>query len=332
MKPILSLVPLVLICVTSFSQNLTYSEEEVSFQNGEVVLNGTLIISTQKEKTPAIVFLHGSGPHSRAGFRKYAEVFAKLGFSSLFFDKRGSGSSGGSWITSSLNDLAQDAVVALEYLKGRDEIDASQIGFWGISQAGWVAPLAASMTPDVAFMVLVSGGGASPYESEMHSYKEWFTAASFSQSEFEEGVNLIERYMLFLATGDKRGELVNTLDTISNENLRQVSKALGHILPSDKNRMNWEWVANYDPAEDIGRLDIPVLILTGDKDNNHPAELASEKWKHAFSDNPELLTIMVFPGAGHGIRMGGGHNERGAFADGYWETQIGWLWKNVIQE
>ncbi len=332
MKYIVCILSLIIHSSASLAQGSSFTEEEVSFKNRDVVLAGTLIIPNESKKFPAIVFLHGSGPHEREGFRTYAEEFAKLGFASLAFDKRGTGSSGGSWVTSSLKDLAMDGLAALEYLKQRDEIDNSRIGFWGVSQAGWMAPVAASLSKDVAFMIIISGGGASPYASELHSYKAWFSAERFSQNEVDDGINLINSYMDYLSTGRNRADLASGLDTVLNENLKQVSQALSQILPSDKNRPNWAWVANYDPAEDISQLNIPVLILTGDKDNNHPSELANEKWRQGFENNPELLTIVVYPGAGHGIRMGGGHNVHGAFADGYWEVQFGWLWRNVLDK
>lgn len=93
----------------------SFTEQEVSFKNGSVELSGTYMTPEGEGKFPAIVFLHGSGPHQRAGFRPYAEEFAKLGIASLYFDKRGSGKSGGSWTTSSLNDIAGDVLTDVEF-------------------------------------------------------------------------------------------------------------------------------------------------------------------------------------------------------------------------
>jgi S-formylglutathione hydrolase len=81
------------------------NEREVSFRNGSVELRGTLLVPDGEGPMPAIVFLHGSGPQTRGGFRTYAVEFARLGIASLYFDKRGSGESGGSWVNSSMEDL-----------------------------------------------------------------------------------------------------------------------------------------------------------------------------------------------------------------------------------
>ena len=48
-------------------------------------------------------------------------------------------------------------VAAFEYLKTRNDIDSRQIGLFGVSQAGWVMPLAAVRAKDIAFLISVSG-------------------------------------------------------------------------------------------------------------------------------------------------------------------------------
>ena len=174
---------LIAVSDNAAGQALQFSEREVSFRSESIVLAGTLLLPAAQGKHPTIVFLHGSGPVTRAGDRLYAEKFAKLGMASLFFDKRGAGSSGGSWLTSSLEDLAQDALAAVEFLKTQKDVDTGRIGFWGVSQAGWVATLAASQSTDVAFMILISGGGASPRESEQFSYGKAFEKAALSDAE-----------------------------------------------------------------------------------------------------------------------------------------------------
>ena len=52
----------------------------------------------------------------------------------------------------------------MDYLKGRTEIDAKQIGLCGHSEGGLVAPLAASRSADVAFIVMLAGTGVTGEE------------------------------------------------------------------------------------------------------------------------------------------------------------------------
>ncbi len=310
-------------------------ERQVSFRNGDVALVGTLLLPAEG-LAPAIVYLHGSGPMTRAGFRPYAEAFAKLGVASLFFDKRGAGRSGGSWVTSSLDDLAGDALAAVEHLKTESRVDPARIGFWAISQGGWIAPVAAARAKDVAFMIVVSGGGATPRESELYSYGQNFEAAGMTASQRAEGFGLVERYFEYLGSGEGRPDLKARLDALnarSEQPLNPLARQLVRILPSLENRGNWSWVANYDPAPDIATLTCPVLLLFGDRDRDQPTELAVARWTEGLREaGNDRVTLMIFPGAAHGIRMQQGHDahHRAPFADGYWEVQLGWLWRHVI--
>ena len=54
---------------------------------------------------------------------------------------------------------AGDLLAAVDLLSSQPEIDASRVDVFGHSQGAWIAPLAASMDPRVAFVVAISGGG-----------------------------------------------------------------------------------------------------------------------------------------------------------------------------
>ena len=317
--------------VCTVAQNAIFVESEVQFHNGEVVLSGTLIVPRTEGPSPAVVFLHGSGPATRAGARDYAIAFAKLGIASLFYDKRGSGSSGGSWLTASLNDLSNDALAGVEYLKAQRAIDPKRIGFWGVSQAGWVATLAASQSSDIAFMVLISAGGASPRESELFSYRTTFQKAGLSEAETTDGLRVIGMYFEYLRTGQNRTQLVTELKNSKNKAWYKYA-SLDRILPSEENRVNWSWVSSWDPAPHIDKITCPMLLMFGDKDTDHPTALALEKWREGLQQAGNTkAVIMTFPGAGHGIRMREGFIGQGRppFADGYAEAMLGWLWMHV---
>ena len=310
------------------------AERDVSFSNGEVELKGTLVRPVGEGPFPAIVFLHGSGPATREGALRYAREFARLGVAGLAFDKRGAGESGGSWLTSSLQDLADDALAAVSFLKEQDAIDAERIGLWGVSQAAWVAPVAASRSDDIAFMMLISGGGATPRESEMFSYRHQFERAGLSAVEADRAGSILNDYFDFLATGDGRPALEARLDSIRSTRLAPLADEIDGIMVSDENRPNWAWVASHDPAEHIGSVRVPVLLLFGDRDTEHPTELAIERWRQGLARaGNDDVTIRRFREAGHGIRMRNGHRSggRAPFADGYMEAQLEWLRQHVLR-
>lgn len=322
---------------------------DVSFRNGDVELRGTVLLPSGAGPFPALVFLHGSGPQVRGGFERFAKEFASLGIASLYYDKRGTGDSKGAWVTSSLDDLANDAVAAVNHLKAMKEIDASRIGFWAVSQGGWVAPLAASKVPDTAFLVVVSGGAVTPRESEMFAYRGHFRKMGLSPADTTKAMSVLDSYFGYLATGKDRDKVVAKLDEIRKGALAPLAEQLDRILPSDSNRPNWSWVATYDPAAHVSQLRCPVLLLFGERDTEQPADVAAARWREALAKGGnDRATIVVFPdadhtmrvrsaasggaAAGHGAGMAAGHagSARSPQAAGYMEVQLGWLWRHVV--
>jgi len=334
---ILAALATLLSSTATRAQNPASTEREISFSSGAVTLAGTLLLPPGEGPWPAVVFLHGSGPMTRAGFRPYAEEFAKLGVASLFFDKRGTGMSGGSWIRASLDDLTADALAAVHFLKTQDGIDSTRIGLWGVSQAGWVETSAASQSPDVGFLIVISGGGASPRESELFSYENAFDDAGLTSEQKTQARGLVKAYFDYLATGEDRASLAKQLEGLKStpdDPLSALAGRLDQILPSEDNRSNWSWVATWNPMPFMAKIHCPVLLMFGDHDTEHPTELAVRRWREGLAQAEDArATIMVFPGAGHGIRMG--HHRvssgRAPFADGYSEAMLGWLWQHVVQ-
>lgn len=90
-----------------------------------------------------------------------AQLLANDGFAVLTYDKRGTGKSGGVFQdgddVAAFTLLAEDAAAGLRVVGGHPRLKGVPAGLIGISQGGWVAPIAASRSPDTAFMVLWSG-------------------------------------------------------------------------------------------------------------------------------------------------------------------------------
>ena len=94
--------------------------------------------------------MHGSGAQNRESILPFARFLIRHGIAVLGYDKRGVGGSTGNWNTASFDDLADDVVAAFAYLKARGDIDGRQIGLLGVSQGGWIMPLAAVRAKDIA--------------------------------------------------------------------------------------------------------------------------------------------------------------------------------------
>jgi dienelactone hydrolase len=141
--------------------------ETVTFQSGDVTLAGTLDLPASEGPFPAIVTVHGSPPLTRNDIYnlRISHFFVQHGYAVLRYDKRGAGESTGEYPNvgtheegeANVHILADDTLAGVEFLKNHDLIDPNRIGLVGHSQAGWIIPLAASKSPDVAFMIISSG-------------------------------------------------------------------------------------------------------------------------------------------------------------------------------
>lgn len=147
-----------------------YEEEEVSFISGMARISGTLIKPLHQQPNAAIVMIHGSanqGRMTRDKTRDMAMVFVQSGLAALIYDRRGNGTSTGeSDRILEMKLLAADAAAGAEFLASRKDIRKKQIGFYGLSQGGWVAPYAASLFGKTAFVVTVSAAAVTPDEQD----------------------------------------------------------------------------------------------------------------------------------------------------------------------
>lgn len=150
-----------------------YESEDVQFLSHGAELSGTIVFPVNGKVHAAVVFVHGSGEQTRN--MHWAEKFAEQGIAALVYDKRGVGKSGGEYegqqSVSGMNIalLADDASAALSLLASRKQLEGIPLGLAGISQAGWIVPLAAEKNPAVNFMVLWSGPVCKVSEEDIYS-------------------------------------------------------------------------------------------------------------------------------------------------------------------
>jgi uncharacterized protein len=146
--------------------------EDMSFTSHGVTLAGSLVLP-EGEVRAAVVFVHGSGKQSRNP--RIAESFARDGIAALVYDKRGAGKSGGEYEGDqsvsgpNLVLLADDALAAVEALRAHPRMKGVPIGLAGISQAGWIAPVAAARGDPVKFLVMWSGPVCKVSEEDIFS-------------------------------------------------------------------------------------------------------------------------------------------------------------------
>jgi dienelactone hydrolase len=147
--------------------------EEVEFTSHGAKLSGSLVLPRDGEAHAAVVYIHGSGPQTRS--LGIAKLFADAGIAAFVYDKRGVGKSGGEYESrqsvSGMNVslLADDAAAALTALAQHPAVVGAPLGLTGISQAGWIAPLAAQRSRRADFLVMWSGPVCKVSEEDIYS-------------------------------------------------------------------------------------------------------------------------------------------------------------------
>ncbi len=151
-------------------------DTEITFSSRGTRLVGTLYLPSSAGPFPVIVGAHGSGrvDRSDAYLTEAARYFASKGVAFFVYDKRGVGASGGTYpgsYSSSMAVYAVDVLAALDAVTQRPDIRADQAGLWGMSQAGWIIPIAAAMEKErVAFTIIVSGPTVTIAEENYYSH------------------------------------------------------------------------------------------------------------------------------------------------------------------
>jgi len=299
-------------------------EEEVSFTNGDVTLSGTLVLPPTKGPHPAVVLVHGSVPTVRSQLRIFADFFALNGVAALIYDKRGCGSSTGDWTKSDFDDLVGDALAGLELLKNRPDINLHQIGLWGISQGGYVVPLAASRCADVAFIISVSAPGITPEAISAYQVEHWMKAAGYSKADLNEARSLYLLNSRYERTGTDWNEVEAARKADQNKPWYNANPYLDNgVSGIDK---QWQLIWNYDPVPALRKVHCPVLAVFGKLDPWVPAQKSADIWKTALTEagNHDVV-IKLFPHANHEIL----DPRTYALLPGFFTLQRDWLLKHV---
>lgn len=280
-----------------------YGQEEVRFSSAGVELAGLLLTPRSPGPHPAAAVVHGSGPSDRDNVWAFtiADALARRGVAVLLPDKRGSGASGGDWRSADFWDLSNDALAAVRLLAARDAVDPARVGLVGLSQGGWVAPLAAARSRGVAFVVNVSGAAVTPREQIDHEMANTLRGAGFGDAEVAELLELharMERYMRAEADWSHYEEGL--------ERARSGAwAAIARGFPSAPDHWAFGFyrrVGDFDPVPVWRSLRIPVLVVYGAKDeaDNVPVRESVARLKRAAGEGRDV-TVTVYPESGHAI-------------------------------
>jgi len=249
---------------------------EVSFRNEaqNLDLAGMLFIPEGKGPFPAVVIIHGSGPSKRDSnwYLTLSSYMQENGVAVLLPDKRGCEKSQGDWYTSSLEDLATDTLAAVDFMKSQEIVEVSKLGIIGLSQGGVIAPIAASQSSDLDFVINMVGHSVTMHEQLLHD--ENFVAQE-----------------------------VGVLPGISN----LYSYVSTFFYENITGKEWYDAVGNFTSLPYWQKVNIPALVLFGSEDHNVPSEESRARIEALGKDN---IRVIMYEGSGHGLEDPPGVGDR----------------------
>jgi fermentation-respiration switch protein FrsA (DUF1100 family) len=271
------------------TQPYPYRSEDVTYENKKdgITLSGTLTLPQSEGIYSAVILISGSGPQNRdselLGHRPFlviSDFLTRNGIAVLRFDDRGTGASKGNFQAATSMDFASDVEAGIEYLLTRKEIAKTKIGLIGHSEGGLIAPIVATNSENVAFIVLLAGPGI-PGDQILLLQQELIARASgTSESDIQKSKRDNQKVFAIIGKVSDNEQLKTDLTQHINE---IVDRDLNPQLPSGMTKDDFvsmqisqltsPWMRfflTYDPRPTLKRVKCPVFALNGEKDLQVP--------------------------------------------------------------
>lgn len=311
-----------------------------TFISAHTQLSGELIepLSTIQNTYPLVVMVHGSEQDPAIGNSR-AMLLAAMGIAVFAYDKRGTGQSAG-FYTQNFELLAEDAAAAMRHARSLVKGNIKRAGFWGASQGGWVAPLAATLT-SVDFIVVSYGLVASPIEEDLDQMLLEAQQLQLSTNQLKQIRRLSKitaKILLsnfnagFVELEDLRKEL--KLQFWANSIKGEYSGAMLRMSDKDLKRIgyayfdNLELIWNHESMPVLKKLQVPILWILAEKDREAPVERTLHSLYTLKKFNSKLH-VYIFPATDHGMyeyhEMPNGSRNNIRVTDGYFRLIAEWV-------
>jgi dienelactone hydrolase len=279
------------------------SSHDIEFQSGAVKLSGTLYAPAGRRALAAVVVLHGASSPLR-DLPLYAHLrtaLPALGMAVFVYDRRASGKSVPTTGSHDFDLLSDDGVAAADMLRRQPEIDPKRVGYWGLSQGGWLTLMCAGKDPKAAFAVSVSAPIVPPDIQMNYAVANILRVDGYSQADIHEAVEMRRAI---------DGYLKGTLDKASAERPLAAArdKPWFKLTYTDRElddpaTSSWLKQMRLDPIKTLERVKVPTLMIYGADDPWVPVGVSVQTLKARAADFP-AMELRVIPHADHTMMVG----------------------------
>lgn len=284
----------------------------VDNKRDKIWLAGTLTLPTGKDQVPGVLLIAGSGPNHRDSyfsghrtFKVMADYLSKRGYAVLRMDKRGVYKSSGEFHTAEIKDFVNDNLAALEFLKNHENIQANNIHVIGHSEGSLLASMLATQT-ELSSIISMGGPGMSIYDILVLQDQTEPAARGAPENTLPYLRSFSEKFydtVLKELSEESRLQALNTL----YENLQGTEKEVVNKWVERTGTLNPEFAAQEtfkthlqdNPLTYWTRVQLPVLILNGEKDSQVSAIENVSGIYAAIGGGKYGSSTHVFPGLNH---------------------------------
>lgn len=297
-----------------------YYSEDVVFRNekDDGSLAGTLTLPQKDGIFPVVILITGSGPQNRdeemmghKPFLVISDYLTRNGIGVLRYDDRGIGKSTGNFSASTTLDFATDVESALAYLKTRKDVDQKKIGLVSHSEGGLIAPLVASKSSVVAFIVLLAGPGLPGDQILLLQQRLIGKASGVSNEKLVEGEAANRKAFEIVKKSksieqlkiDLAGYIKKTLEQDNPDAEKKSGMSNDDFVKMQVDAIASPWMVNfikYDPIPALEKVKCPVLAMDGEKDLQVPPKQDLEAIKNALMKGGNRnVTVVELPNLNH---------------------------------
>jgi uncharacterized protein len=276
--------------------------EDKTFRNGTVVLSGTLYLPVRAARIPAVVAFHSASSPTRdlPLYSHLKQMLPPLGIAVFVYDRRGNGKSGGKQGFGNFEELAGDGIAAEHMLAQDSRIDPKRLGFWGLSQGGWLSLIAASRSTATAFDISISAPMTTPDVQMNFATASILRISGYPQSEIDIALAARKAVDDFVRGRLDRATAQNRLDAAAARpwfHLIYLHRSL-----EDPAYANWAKELLNDPLTTLRSVKCPTLIVYGARDPWVPVKASVDALSAGAAQHPNVETVVV-AGADHDMNL-----------------------------
>jgi dienelactone hydrolase len=274
-------------------EEITMADEKIVIgADTKYPLNGILAIPNQMNGPfPAVVLVHGSGPSDmdakigdNAPFKDLAEGLSEQGIAVLRYDKRtfvyGKDMKNDTSM-SVKEETIEDAILAADFLRKDERIDAKKLFIIGHSMGGMLAPRIDAEGGDFAGIIIMAG---SPRKLE-----------ELLIDQNNEVLNSLNKFLQMIAKKQiaSLSSKLENIYSLSDEEAKSTS-VLGKYIRA----YYLKEMGEHPSVVYLNGLDKPVFILQGEKDFQVSIEKDFNGYKKVLGDRPDV-TFKLYPNLNH---------------------------------